>query len=144
MKFDRAFQPTDIEVVQLRATQSRGTDKHVTWTVGYAPTLIEEAPEPMRVILGTLHAGGKKGHADVTVGAVFIHQDEAISSDDLEEAIRECDATETLYDIARTHLSPLLATVGASVKLPRKSPAAEVNQLERRDSEDVDSSSQPD
>lgn len=131
MNYEQAFQLVDLEVLRLDATKAEATDEHVQWSVGYAPQIIEGADETSRVVLGTLHAGGEDGWATITVGAVYIHQVDSLDDEDLVPAVSEADATETLYDYARSHLAIVLATVGVAVALPRASPDPDVAALVR-------------
>ncbi|MDY0944526.1 hypothetical protein SOM11_00810 [Frigoribacterium sp. CFBP9039] len=137
MNYEHAFQLVDLEVIRIDATQSGTTDEHAHWSVGYAPERVESMDRLARVVLGTLHAGGDNGWADITVGALYIHQNEDVTDDLLADAIGEADATESLYDYARSHLAGILATVGAHVQLPRKSPDPDVTKLIRSDSSDA-------
>jgi len=133
-----AYAIDSLDVVRFRATQGDGTEEHVTWRVGYAPeTVLTDEGSWVRIVIGTLHAGGEGGWAEVDAGAFLVSQEEHPETDsDFEDLIRESMAVEALYDFARSHLRTFLATISVSVDLPWGSPEPELLILNAPDDED--------
>ncbi|MEN0022005.1 MAG: hypothetical protein AAGC61_01900 [Microbacterium sp.] len=125
------------EVLQLRAAHAQpSTEYHIGWDVTFATDigLVVESVSYWSVI-GTLHVGDATGWGDISVGALLaVHGD---PPDDVERALRDSEALETLYDIARNHLRPLLSTIDSDASLPRKSPDATVERYEDSDDDDT-------
>jgi hypothetical protein len=137
MTWESAFLLTDLDVIRLRASQSETTEPHFDWHVNYAPEPLEDHPN-MRVVIGHLHVGGTDGYGDISVGCLFLENSIGVADEALPQAVAEAEATESLYDVARSHLVGLLATVGADIKVPRKSPDPEVAVLHRHDNHEDD------
>lgn len=117
------------QVVRLQATQAQeDVDSYVNWFVSYAGERFTTRERTVMPVIVSLHAGGPAGYASVSLGALFVVIGE--EPDDLVAAIKESDATETLYDVARSHLLPILATVGVSETLPWRSPDAEIERFD--------------
>jgi hypothetical protein len=119
------FVAANLDVVRFRATQGGDDVDFVEWRVGYATTLVEEAGlPPARVVIGTLHARGLNGWAEVDVGAYFVTSEPLRADSDFPALLDEAFATESLYDFARSHLRGMLSTINAYVSLPFQSPDA--------------------
>lgn len=121
-----AFALSSPEVVRVRAVQDHDDiDAHFDWRVTYSEERFEFKGHTMIPIIGALHAGGPNGWADVHVAALL-----AVLGDEpaeLEAELASCDAVETLYDVARGHIVPLLTMVDAYEAVPQKSPDARVS-----------------
>lgn len=118
------------ELLAVSASQpvSEEMSDHVVWTVSYHPTLSSSKRGPWRPVVGTLHAADQSGNGDVSVGAILknIH---GADPDDFEAALADSDALETLYDVARSHLLPVMRSVGCDIVLDRKAPEVELHEL---------------
>jgi hypothetical protein len=116
------FVLNDLEVIQFRASKSGTQPEHVDWRVGYAPETIPASQGTARVVVATLHAGGEKGWADLTVGSVFAQGPPSESQDAIADEIAESDAIQALFMFARSHLVGMLATIGVTVDIDRSIP----------------------
>lgn len=124
-----SFALSSPEVVRLRAVQSHDdAESHVDWRVTYSDERFTFKGHMMIPVIGALHAGGPNGWADVHVAALIAVLNNEPS--DLDAELAGSDAIETLYDIARGHMMPLLTAVSATQVLPQKSPQAEVSAFE--------------
>lgn len=93
--------------------------------MSYEPEPIDDLPGPYLSVIGSLHAANATGWGDISVGAL-LHVLEEVPDEALEAEIKSSDAIETLYDIARSHLGPLLNTVDCDLSLTRKAPEVEL------------------
>jgi hypothetical protein len=118
------FHPDNLDVLRFRASQETGIDEHVEWMVGYSDTVLGvQDGVTSRIVLGTLHAGGKGGWAEIDVASIFLSEEDVPEDlDGLEAWVQSAAATEALYDFARSHLRGMLSTINAKAKLPKKSP----------------------
>lgn len=81
------------------------------------------------VVIATLQAAESSGWGDITVGAAFnVQQD--LPAEKIEEEIAGSEALETLYDFARSHLDPLLRTVGSDLVMPRYAPDVVLHRID--------------
>lgn len=124
------------EVIRLRASQGGPEDMepHFNWYISYGPEPLDFEGTPHYPVIGTLHAGSANGWGDVSMGGLLMVIRE-VDGDSLQESIASSDAVETLYDVARGHLAPLLRTAGVTLEIPRTSPPVEVMEFEE-DAED--------
>lgn len=130
------------QVVRLRASQANDNEAepHTLWHVSYEPDPVEGLPGTYLSVIGSLHAANATGWGDISVGAL-LHVLEDVPDEKLEEELKSSDAIETLYDIARSHLGPLLNTVDCDLSLARKAPEVE---LARYTAEPAKSADEPD
>ncbi|MBM3716105.1 MAG: hypothetical protein FJW64_10305 [Actinobacteria bacterium] len=118
------------EVIQLRAVQaSDDTEPHLDWHVSYSDQRFTFDERVCIPIIGSLHSGGPAGWGDISVAALLVVLGDS-EPEQLEDVIAPSNAVETLYDVARGHLLPLLASVGSLEPLPRKSPPASVSKFD--------------
>lgn len=121
------------EVLRLRASQGQGQpDSEIEWSVSYTPEPVEAISpaegDRQRIIypvIGTLRTSGATGWGDISVGGLLIAVGEPRPTN-LVELLQSSVGIESLYDIARGHLGPLLRTVDAVEELPRRSPQVTV------------------
>lgn len=129
------FRLSDPEVILLNASRDGTENPHTHWYVGYAPELEDELDA--RVVMGTIHAVGETGGADVRVAALLWRGTDAPwDLETLPESLARSGAIETLYDFARVTLRSVLAIVDADGEVPHKSPPAQIDELLRSDASD--------
>lgn len=136
-----AFFLTDLSVTELHAAANPNGEPHLNWYVGYAPEKEDELDA--RVVIGSLHFVGADGRGDVSVASLFFdNKGHGYDEDSIADVLAASEATETLYDFARVTLASALATVGATIDLPYKSPDPEISTLRKAErDEDSDDSS---
>lgn len=118
------------EVIQLRAVQvQEDVEPHLDWQLSYSEQRFFFDKKICIPVIGSLHAGGPAGWGDISVAALLIvlADEEPLA---LEDAIAPSNAVESLYDVARGHLTPLLATVGSLEPLPRKAPPVSITKFD--------------
>jgi len=125
------------EVLRLRAAQGGPEDMetHFNWYVSFDAEPFDVEGVSHYPIIGTLHAGSASGWGDISLGALLMVVRE-IGKEPLPDVIARSNAVETLYDVARGHLSSLLRTAGAVFDIPSKSPPVEVMEFDEEDEGD--------
>lgn len=132
----------NLAVFRLRASKADDVETHVEWSATYSTTSVTGDAGDAWPVLATIHAGGVGGWADITVSGLLKNGD-TIAVGDWESELASSEALETLYDFARSHLSPLLATIDADVPLPVLSPQVELAAFESDSDDEPDTQSTP-
>ncbi len=109
-------------VVRLRATHIGGeAEDEFLWKIRISRETFTSGDRPGRTISGFLRADGPTGWGDIDVGGV-VYGSEGMADEEIMAAMIEYWVDETLYDFARSHLQPLLATTACEVRIPLASP----------------------
>lgn len=118
--------PQLLAIGASRPTGDEGIDESVHWFVSFSKDYLPSS-DGARImsVIGGLRVTSPDGTGNVTVGALMRVLDEP-PAETFEDAVRNSDATETLYDIARGHLLPALRSVACDAVLDHKSPVADV------------------
>ncbi len=124
------------DVTGLQASKLPLEEEHLEWSVGYAPT--DYPRKHARVVIGTINAGGAGGSVDVSVGAMMAYSPENDPGDEFAAVLRQSDALETLWDIARLAFYGAAGVAGVRTTVPVAAPIPEINVLHRVDQEDDD------
>lgn len=125
----------NLQVFRLRASRADDVELHVDWSVTYSTTAVTTELGDAWPLLGTVHAGGVGGWADITVSGMLKNAG-STADEDWEHELGSSEALETLYDFARSHLGPLLMTVDAEVPLPKISPQVDLRAFEPSDDDE--------
>jgi len=130
----RLISPHDLrlsapEIFEAKATQT-GAKRHVRWFVGYAPEPQEGTSS--RVVFAAIHAFNESGGAEVSCASLISHpSDFDPTNEEFEQALRDSEALETLYDFLQPHVRSLLAMVNCGAKVPSKAPKPKFSRLKR-------------
>lgn len=130
--------PEGLAVYRIRASRSSTAEDNVQWTVVCGRTPLN-GKVPSWPILGILTAGSD-GNALGEVSVIGFLTGEPPEDERWEIALRESSVSNLLYDFARSHLAPLILSLGAEQVLPLAAPDPKVEFFEpgatalRRDS----------
>ncbi|MBF4463458.1 MULTISPECIES: hypothetical protein [unclassified Rathayibacter] len=124
---DRRFAVDNVDVIQVRASIG-GSEPHLQYNVTYEPKSRPSELGSFYPVVASLHAADEDGWGDVSIGAFLLPLGEVPDGIPLSEVLADDAAIETLYDIARTHLRHVLATVGCLTQLPKQAPEAEFSE----------------
>lgn len=115
-------------VFRISSSRAASTDENVSWRVVWDEEAGSRDHGPQRVVMGTLTAEGGTGRGEVTV-AGFVRGFDPSIYEDPDAEIGSSEAIETLYDVARSHITGVLGIIGVEVAIPRQSPQAEVHRI---------------
>ncbi|EPR76271.1 hypothetical protein ADILRU_1405 [Leifsonia rubra CMS 76R] len=84
-----------------------------------------------------MHAFDESGGGYTTVAAMVEYPEDCDpSSEEFENALRDSEAVESLYDLARTVLRTVCATVDSIPQIETEAPRAEYGQLQKANNAD--------
>ncbi|WP_426621979.1 hypothetical protein [Microbacterium sp. As-52] len=127
-----------IRVARLRATgfDSDSVDEEeIVWKLTVIDKLLS-TKKPARAMFGTLRAASEDGWAEIEVSGI-VYGARNVDPEVLHRDVLKSEAAETLFDFARSHLTPLLAQVGSSQSVPLKAPDPDFRFVEREEFEQL-------
>lgn len=113
----------DLRVFAVEASAQPAEKSYLNWGGSYGPFEIEAEPGVLLVI-ATLSGGSSSGRASITVGGLVTPV--KVPEDGTIGALSDSSALETIYDFAKVGLRQAASAVGAKIKLPLRSPEAQL------------------